>query len=122
MGKVKRMSKYETKLSTDDEKLFLKWFRNQKENGVILPEDNGGDYDFRGFWKDFVKNSKDGDNFSSETHFPDTYKKPNHETFSIESKYATGNMKKYAGSWEGNVFIPPKQAYKKRDAADILYE
>ena len=116
------MAKYETKLSKDEEKDFKNWFEESKKNGVIHPDDNGIDYDFRGFWKDIIKDNKDGDKFSSETHFPDTYKKPNHETFSIESKYATGNMKKYAGSWDGDTYIPPKKSYRNRDAEDVLYE
>lgn len=117
------MSKYETKLSKSEEKEFIEWMQASKEAGTIHPEDNGDDYDFRGFWKDIVKNSDDEEEYSAETHFPDTYKKPNHETFSVESKYAKGNLKKYAGTWEGDEYIPPKEKYKDRkDIAEILYE
>lgn len=115
-------AKYETKLSKTDEKDFKEWFAQSKENGTIYPQDNGNDYDFKGFWHDVVKDAVDGANYSAETHFPDTYKKPNHETFSVESKYATGKMKKYAGSWDGDTYIPPTQTYKDRDAEDVLYE
>ena len=116
------MAKYETKLSKEDKKEFDEWFAEAKANGVIHPDDNGEDYDFKGFWKDMIKNSKDGEAYNAEAHFPDTYKKPNHETFSVESKYAVGNMKKYAGSWDGDEYIPPKKKYKDRDIADILFE
>ena len=117
------MAKYETKLSKDEEKEFVKWMQASKEQGIIHPDDNGDDYDFRGFWKDIVKNNDNEQNYSTETHFPDTYKKPNHETFSVESKYAKGNLKKYAGSWDGEEYIPPKEKYKDRkDVAEILYE
>ena len=116
------MTKYETKLSKEEQDEFDEWFEQAKENGVILPDDNGEDYDFKGFWKDMVKDSDEGSDMTSETHFPDTYKKPNHETFSVDSKYAVGNMKKYAGFWDGEEFIPAKKKYKDRDAADILYE
>lgn len=115
-------AKYETKLSKEDEKNFKEWFKESKENGIIYEDDTGKDYDFRGFWKDVVKSNDGNGQYSAETHFPDTYKKPNHETFSNESKYATGKMKKYAGSWNGNTYIPPKQKYQDRDAADVLYE
>lgn len=113
--------KYETKLSKTDEKSFEDWFKNSKDNGVIHPKDDGYDYDFRGFWKDNIKNNDGNSEYSQETHFPDTYKKPNHETFSVESKYAKGSMKKYAGSWDGDKYIPPKKKYKDRTAADVLY-
>ncbi len=116
------MPKYETKLSKQDEKEFQTWFASAKENGIIHPQDNGADYDFRGFWTDLVKNNHSNKQYSTETHFPDTYKKPNHETFSVESKYAKGNMKKYAGIWNRNNFIPPKTSYRNRRIADILFE
>jgi len=116
------MDNYETILPEEDEKEFKIWFAQAKENGTVHPEDNGEDYDFRGFWKDMIKNSDEGSDMTADTHFPDTYKKPNHETFSVESKYAKGKMKKYAGYWEGNRFIPAKKKYKDRDAADILYD
>ena len=52
MAKEIKMAKYETKLSKDEEKDFKNWFEESKKNGVIHPDDNGIDYDFRGFWKD----------------------------------------------------------------------
>ena len=116
------MKKYETKLSPNDENEFEEWFLQSKKNGTIHPEDFGEDYDFRGYWKEKIKDSNNKDESTSETHFPDTYKKPNHETFSNESKYAKGNVKKYAGSWNGDKFIPPKKKYKDREPAEILYE
>ncbi len=115
-------NKYETKLNKEEQKEFNDWFKNAKENGTIHPDDKGQDYDFKGFWKDLVKNKDGKTEFSAESHFPDTYKKPNHETFSVESKYAKGEMKKYAGSWDGETYIPSKKRYKNRDAADVLYE
>jgi hypothetical protein len=39
-------------------------------------------------------------------HWPDTFKKPNHPTFSDQSMYATGENKAKAGRWEGEKFIP----------------
>lgn len=118
------VQKYETKLSKKEEKEFEAWLKKSKEDGTILEEDDGQDYDFRGFWKDKIKNASDKDeDYSSETHFLDTYKKPNHETFSVESKYAKGNLKKYAGTWNGDTYIPPKEKYKDRtDKAELLYE
>lgn len=58
-----------------------------------------GDYDLQGFYKDNGPVP-----FSGDMHMPDTYKKPNHPTFSNESQYAPmGNP----GSWNGNTFMPP---------------
>jgi hypothetical protein len=111
------LTNFETKLSKQDEEAYKRWFSEAKEGGLIHPEDNGYDYDFRGFWKDFIKTGR-AETFNQETHFPDLYKKPNHETFSVESKYAVGVMKKYAGSWNGETFIEPAQRYRERTAED----
>jgi hypothetical protein len=59
--------------------------------------DSGHDYDYAGAFLAGYGRDKDGNG-----HLPDTFKKPNHPTFSVESKYATGAYKKYAGSWSQN--------------------
>jgi len=58
-----------------------------------------GDYDLRGFYKE-------NPNFSAKEgeHMTDKFKKPNHPTFSNESKYYREGMK--AGKWEGDKYIP----------------
>lgn len=48
------------------------------------------DYDLRGAW---LANAGQADN----GHYPDTYKKPNHPTFSQESQYSTPQMQ--GGTW-----------------------
>lgn len=59
-----------------------------------------GDYDYYGLFNNTDKSKLPSFNYMS--HFPDTYKKPNHETFSNESQYAQfGNP----GFWVGNNFI-----------------
>ncbi len=45
---------------------------------------------------------------SENGHWPDTFKKPNHPTFSVESQYAKGPDAAKAGRWQGETFIPPK--------------
>lgn len=62
--------------------------------------DTGGDYDLRGAYA--AGYDRDGSG-----HLPDTFKKPNHETFSDESKYSKG-LEHLAGSWEGENFKPGK--------------
>lgn len=65
---------YNTKLSADEEKAYRKW---AKEKGR---ERDTYDYDMRGAWKEGIDANEEG-------HFPDTYKKPNHPSFSDESQY-----------------------------------
>lgn len=54
-----------------------------------------GDYDLKGLWLS-DPNTKP----SSNMHFPDTYKLPNHPTFSNESRYFAPSNKDQAGHWQ----------------------
>lgn len=54
-----------------------------------------GDYDLKGLWLENPKVKP-----SSNLHFPDTYKLPNHPTFSDESKYFNDQTRKFAGNWD----------------------
>lgn len=100
-------NEYETNLNNIEENKFKKWFEDSKQNGKILKEDNGTDYDFRGYFKNEVLNGKDTG--SANSHFTDKYKKPNHQTFSNESIYAVGDNLSKAGHWIGDKFIPAKK-------------
>ena len=92
------MSEFDTPLSPQEENDFQQW--KQK----YAPQDSGEDYDLRGAFKEGLT----PDPVSG--HWPDTYKKPNHPTFSVESKYAK-DRPDLAGSWQGNTYVPPaKQA------------
>lgn len=87
--------KYDTKLTPDEEADFQLWKK------AYAPNDSGADYDLRGAYKAGVTpDPNDG-------HFPDTWKKPNHPTFSNESQYAKGADAAKAGHWEGDTFVPP---------------
>ena|SRR2546430_14681731 len=87
---------YDTPLTPIDELRFLIW------KNIYAPKDSGADYDLRGAFKaGLTPDPKTG-------HWPDTFKKPNHPTFSNESMYAkfAPNL---AGSWgEGNTYIMPQ--------------
>lgn len=84
---------YDTPLSPAEESAFQKW--KQK----WAPDDTGEDYDLRGAFKSgFKPDPKTG-------HWPDTYKKPNHPTFSDQSIYAK-DRPDLAGRWEGETYIP----------------
>jgi hypothetical protein len=65
---------YNTPLSPQEEGLFQAWAERMGRMGDLH------DYDLRGAWKANAKAAMNG-------HLPDTFKKPNHPTFSDESKY-----------------------------------
>ena len=66
---------YDTKLTKSEEKDFQGW------KAQHAPNDSGADYDLRGAFLRGVTSSPENG------HFPDTFKKPNHPTFSDESMY-----------------------------------
>lgn len=84
---------FDTKLSPDEEAQYQAW--KQK----YAPNDSGADYDLRGAYKAGLTPDATG-------HWPDTYKKPNHPTFSDESVYAAANPAK-AGHWQAGQYVPP---------------
>jgi hypothetical protein len=81
---------YNTQLSPEEEAQFQQWAqKNNKLNDLQ-------DYDLKGFWKDNQK-------FSDNGHGSDTYKKPNHPTFSDQSKYHGVNGLE-GGQWDEDSF------------------
>lgn len=101
---------YTTKFKSDeDREEFSRWFNAKKEAGEILEEDAGVDYDYVGFYND-----PDTDkSLTAETHFPDKYKKPAHDTFSVESIYAKGKDKALAGEWVYGEYVPSEAGANK---------
>jgi hypothetical protein len=92
-------SEYDTPLKPGEEAAFQFW------KGKYAPNDTGEDYDLRGAWKAGVKPDP------VTKHWPDTYKKPNHPTFSDQSQYAK-DRPDLAGHWEGpegpdQTYVPP---------------
>jgi len=91
--------RWNTALTVDQESKYVTW---KSENA---PSDSGIDYDYRGaFLAGILADPNTG-------HWPDTFKKPNHPTFSNESKYAY-LMPHYAGYWTGtnhDVYVSPDQ-------------
>lgn len=87
-------SKYDTKLSPQDEIQFQGW------KSKYAPKDSGADYDLRGAYKAGIKPDP------QRGHFPDTFKKPNHPTFSTESQYS-GKDGFIGGKWgDGDSYTP----------------
>lgn len=86
---------FDTKLTPDEEVSFQAWKRK------YAPNDSGEDYDLRGAYKaGLTPDAQTG-------HWPDTFKKPNHPTFSDQSQYAKDAPDK-AGHWDGDTYVPPK--------------
>src|SRR5574342_270175 len=84
---------YNTQLSQGDEERFQRWVQRQSERtGRDIGMDLY-DYDLRGWWR---RNQSAN---MSDAHLPDTYKKPNHPTFSDESRYH-GEDGLHGGTWE----------------------
>lgn len=99
-------AKYETKLAPDKEAEFQKWFEDNRAAGNITK----GDYDFYkkngyGAGYDFRAAFDKGLTPSENRHWSDYGKKPSHETFSDESKYAN-EPGAQPGHWEGEQFTP----------------
>lgn len=76
---------YNTKLAPDQEAKFAAWAKALGEQGSSY------DYDLRGAYSAGAGQAANG-------HFPDTFKKPNHPTFSDQSKYHTEQTQ--GGKWE----------------------
>lgn len=86
---------YDTKLTPEEEQQFQTW--KQK----YAPQDSGQDYDLRGAFKAGLQPDP------QTGHWPDTFKKPNHPTFSNQSMYAS-QRPDLAGSWQGDQYIKPQ--------------
>ena len=85
---------FNTKLSPEEETKFQSWAKDTGKN----PELDTIDYDLRGAWKKGAELSGNG-------HLTDEFKKPNHISFSDESKYhnAEAPFGKYVGGkWSDN--------------------
>jgi hypothetical protein len=83
----------------NQDKKFLNWYKkNTIEGKNNIPYSENNDYDYYSFYKNGGnKSSKNG-------HFPDTYKRTNHETFSNESIYSTPENP--GGFWVGENYNP----------------
>lgn len=106
-GDQKGGKAYDTVIPKKLEAAYQKW-----RTGLPKPLQHEGDYDLRGYWMD-PETKKDG--IVDGQHFTDKYKKPNHPTFSTESKYAVGADARYAGSWDGDKFVLAPEAQLARD-------
>jgi len=93
--------RFNTKLSDENERRFNNWIAQGKQKyGVDLTGDLY-DYDLRGFW---LSGGNTNEAFRARKgHAPDTFKKPNHTTFSNQSIYH-GTPAEDGGTWQGGVW------------------
>jgi hypothetical protein len=87
MGPPDFSARYNTALTPTEEAQFQQWAQASGKAGDLR------DYDLRGAWKSGAATAPNG-------HLPDTYKKPNHPTFSDESQYH-GRDGFTGGTWGG---------------------
>lgn len=88
-------SQFNTILNPQEEVQFGEW--KQK----FAPHDSGADYDLRGAFKSGLTPSPENG------HWADTFKKPNHPTFSDQSNYAQYGL---PGRWNGDTYVPHPDA------------
>lgn len=93
--------KYDTAVPKGREAEYRAW------KAKYAPNDSGEDYDLQGaFMEGLAPDPMTG-------HWPDKYKKPNHPTFSVESKYAVGADANLAGTWDGETYVPNPNAIRE---------
>lgn len=83
--------RFNTKLTPEEEEQYRQWVAEQSKAAKRDVSQDEIDYDMRGAWKSGAAQGDDD-------HFPDTYKKPNHPTFSDESQYHGADGHK-GGRW-----------------------
>lgn len=90
-----------------EEKLFKRWLK-------VAGTFDSDDYDMRAYFKEkFLQGQDESDNRG---HYPDTYKLPNHPTFSNESKYADPDESRM---WMGNMLIDSNTGETIADERDL---
>lgn len=97
-GNIKKV--YNPNLAKYD-KDFLNWYKKntiEGLNNIEFSEDL--DYDYFSFYKN---NEHKNSEYNIKNHFPDTYKKTNHPTFSNESVYSTPSNP--GGMWDNETFL-----------------
>lgn len=108
----------------EDYQNFNKWFSKYTMEGRrgVKPNDPELDYDHHTFWMDLIKKHDRGEitqdelkyQLTADIHGPDTYKRPNHPTYSDESMYFDDEIQ--PGTWDKeveNTFHPSESQVKK---------
>lgn len=110
-GREDMSNLYNTVLDPVDEAKFQAWAKRIGKD----PAKESADYDLRGAWNAGAGQAGNG-------HFPDTFKKPNHPTFSDQSQYS-GKDGYVGGKWTGDdksATFTPSASNLKNMPADML--
>jgi len=94
---------------------FQDWYsQNTVEGQNNIPYSPNGDYDYLSYYMN-------GQNLTNKSgnHFPDTYKRPKHETFSNESIYSTPENP--GGFWQGEQYSPNGK-FQYEDGGQVTQE
>lgn len=105
---------FDTQLSDENETRFNNWLKTVSANRGRDVSKDLTDYDLRGYWLNGGFKDTTG-----QGHMPDTYKKPNHPTFSDESIYHDGRNY-IGGSWKGDTAFVPGLTNLRFHGADNL--
>lgn len=89
---------YNTPSSAENQQRFKNWTDLATKTMGVDTSDLY-DYDMQGYWL----NGGSAQTLKPGMHFPDTYKKPSHETFSNQSIYH-GTPSPYGGTWQGGTW------------------
>jgi hypothetical protein len=111
--------RYNTPLTPQEEAAYQAWGQQQaaQRPDGRNPAKDTFDYDMRGFWKS-------GASFAANGHAGDTFKKPNHPTFSTFSRY-NGVDGYQGGTWAGGqggqpwTFTPSQTNLQMNDAGEL---
>lgn len=98
---------FNTQLSPADETRYQSWVTQRSAAQKRDASKDTFDYDLRGAWKSDAQAAANG-------HLPDTWKKPNHPTFSTGSQYSgTGGM-------TGGTWVPKDNSWSYQPSATNL--
>lgn len=100
------------KFTPEERDEFLAWLQ-------MMPKrfQSSIDYDMAAYWKSLPEDKRRGDvTVGEDEHLPDTWKKPNHPTFSTESIYHREGDD--AGTWDESGNYVPSTARLERDAKE----
>ena len=95
--------RYNTGLTAAEDLQFNDWASRQRAQTQRDPLMDMRDYDMQGWWK--KNGGMNAPDLKDVANLPDEFMKPNHLTFSDESKYH-GVDGHFGGHWEGNEFEP----------------
>jgi hypothetical protein len=98
-------AQFNTPLSAEEQQAFMDWVAAQSALAKRDVTKDLFNYDLQGYWKDVGQHEG-----PTGGHLTDTYKKPNHPTFSQESRYhgatlPTGDVA-VGGTWKDKSFLP----------------